>query len=157
VQTNDAGQYRLVVRNLARPSGVASTLVTLTVLADVDGDGMPDIWEGTNQLNSAVNDAALDADNDGHTNGEEYTAGTDPQDPESYLKVDGIESTGSATLWFQAMSNKTYTVQYTDSLGSGLWSKLEDIVARGANRTETVFDPFTGAERYYRLATPRLP
>jgi len=46
---------------------------------DDDADGMDDAWETNNGLNPADNaDAALDADNDGLTNLEEYQAGSNP-------------------------------------------------------------------------------
>ena len=52
---------------------------------DVDGDGMPNIWEtqyGLNPENS--NDATEDPDNDTYINLDEYIGGTDPLDPESF-------------------------------------------------------------------------
>ena len=39
---------------------------------DSDNDGMPNDWETANGLNINVNDAALDKDNDGYTNIEEW-------------------------------------------------------------------------------------
>jgi hypothetical protein len=153
VTTNMAGAYRVVIRNLAATAGVSPPIFNLTVLADADGDGVPDVAD----LNPGPNDATLDADHDGQSNLEEYLAGTDPSDPQSYLKIERIEATGSATLWFNAASNKTYTVEYTDALGSAGWSKLADVVARSTNRTESVFDPASVAHRSYRLITPRQP
>jgi len=47
-------------------------------LGDTDNDGMHNSWETVNGLNLAVNDAALDKDNDGITNLNEYLAGTTP-------------------------------------------------------------------------------
>ncbi|EKD26365.1 MAG: pectate lyase, partial [uncultured bacterium] len=41
-------------------------------LSDTDQDAMPDSWESTQGLNSQVDDSALDKDNDGYTNIEEY-------------------------------------------------------------------------------------
>jgi len=52
---------------------------------DDDNDGMPDAYEslkGFNPLNAS--DASSDPDADGYTNLEEYEAGTDPHDPESF-------------------------------------------------------------------------
>ncbi len=51
---------------------------------DTDGDGMPDGWEVNNDLNpNESSDADEDPDNDGLTNLEEYTSGTDPHDEDS--------------------------------------------------------------------------
>jgi hypothetical protein len=153
VTTNMAGAYRVVIRNLAAANGVSPPIFNLTVLADADGDGVPDVAD----LNPGLNDATLDADHDGQSNLEEYLAGTDPSDPQSYLKIERIEATGSATLWFNAASNKTYTVEYTDALGSAGWSKLADVVAHSTNGTQSVADPASAAHRSYRLVTPRRP
>ena len=48
-----------------------------TQMDDADGDGLNDVWEFT-QLLTYLDDADGDPDNDGHTNLEEQTAGTDP-------------------------------------------------------------------------------
>lgn len=45
---------------------------------DDDGDGMPDTYELSNNLNPHVNDALQDFDKDGANNYEEYQVGTDP-------------------------------------------------------------------------------
>jgi len=54
--------------------------LTLLPDTDSDNDSMPDVWENANGLNPNVNDANLDADNDGFSNIDEYNANTDPQD-----------------------------------------------------------------------------
>jgi hypothetical protein len=91
------------------------------------------------------------------SNRAEYIAGTDPTNAVSYLKINSIAAGGSATLTFGATSNKTYSIQYTDRLGSGAWAKLKDVVAARTNRTETVFDPNFTTNRCYRIATPQQP
>jgi hypothetical protein len=164
VQPSDAGSYRVVVRNAARPTGIGSTLVALTVLADGDGDGMPDVWESQYGFNgSDPADAALDSDGDGASNLAEYDAGTDPRDASSYLRVENITadfiSTASVRLSWLARTNKTYTVLYRDTLVPGLWSRLTDVQAAASNRVVQVIDqpPATSVRRFYRLATPRMP
>lgn len=157
VQPGQAGSYRAVVTNAATTTGVGSSVATLTVLADTDHDGLPDAWEaaygfGTN--NPA--DATLDADGDTMSNWAEYIAGTNPTNALSYLKVERVMPLPTlATIEFVAISNRTYTIEYTDALGSSPWLKLNDVTARATNRVETVVDSGASAtNRLYRLVTP---
>jgi PA14 domain-containing protein/CotH protein/Big-like domain-containing protein/chitobiase/beta-hexosaminidase-like protein/lamin tail-like protein/Ig-like domain-containing protein len=159
VAASQAGDYLVVITNAA--GAVTSMVATLTITSsDSDGDGMPDAWEIAHGLNANINDAALDADGDRMANRHEYEAGTDPQDPLSYLKVNQVSVLGSGLcqLTFLAISNRTYTVLYTDSLNTNLWSTLANISARPTNRVEVVSDTNTNVTRkFYRLATPALP
>ena len=50
---------------------------------DTDLDGIPDEWENRYELGANIDDAAQDADSDGFTNYEEYSAGTHPRDETS--------------------------------------------------------------------------
>ena len=90
-------------------------------------------------------------------NRDEYIAGTDPINPASYLKVDQFSVSSPAQVTFQAISNKTYTVQYIDDLNTGAWLKLTNVVARPTTRMETVSDPGPVTNRLYRIATPYVP
>ena len=165
VTTNDAASYRFVVTNAALVTpGVPSGFANLTVLADTDGDGMPDSWETAYAFNPGnPADAPEDADGDGMSNVEEYRAGTDPRDTSSFLRIESIESelatTGSMRLSFIAVSNRTYTVEYRDTLLPGAWSRLTDVTTAPTNRMMQVTDspPVAINKRYYRLATPRVP
>jgi hypothetical protein len=149
--------YRVVVKNLANNQpGIISGTATITVLLDSDGDGLPDAWETTHGLGTNnVADAALDGDGDSMANWQEYVAGTDPTDPLSYLKIDSVSFNGGASVTFGVVSNKTYTVQFTDALGQDPWSRLSDVTARTNNAVESVFDPGYTDHRAYRLVTPR--
>jgi hypothetical protein len=128
------------------------------VLPDADADGMADDWETAHLLNPQnPADAAADSDGDGRTNLEEHQSGTDPDDPQSVLTVVSLEAGGSATVSFLAESNMTYSVDYRDRLEFGVWQKLADVVARPTNRVESVWDPRSRPQRFYRIVTPRQP
>lgn len=72
------------------PSGMTATdTVDVEVLADSDGDGLPDKYEDSHPcLDSAVFDSDEDPDEDGLTSLGEWRLGTDPCDPDS--DIDGI-------------------------------------------------------------------
>lgn len=61
--------------------------LTAHFIADTDCDSMPDNWENQYGLDPSTDDADEDADGDGFTNLEEYQAGTDPTNPDSYPGV----------------------------------------------------------------------
>ena len=156
-----SNRYDVIAFNQARPNGLQSTPpFFIAPIPDEDTDGMPDSWE--TQYGFLVNDgqdAGLDFDGDSMNNLAEYIAGTDPTDPNSYLFVDLDGTPGgssNAVLNFMAVSNKTYSVQFSDSLASGIWSALQHINTAPTNRVLEVMDtsPGSGA-RFYRLVTPK--
>jgi hypothetical protein len=61
-----------------------------------------------------------------------------------------------ATVMFNAVSNKTYSVRYTDGLG-GPWFTLGDVVARDSNRAVALTDRNWTTKRFYQLVTPSQP
>jgi hypothetical protein len=165
VQTNAAGNYRVIVKNQALPSpGVASAFAALTVLADSDNDGIPDAWESSHGMNPASGaDRDIDSDGDGMTNWEEYVAGTDPTDASSYLRVEafslGVSSVQQIRIEFNAVSNKTYSILSNDRLTGGQWILVGDVVAMPSNRVVRLTEQRPAAEspRFYRAVTPRTP
>ena len=161
VQMSDAGSYTVALTNaVSFTPGVLSPAALLTVLADSDMDGLPDTWEmehGLDELNPA--DAGLDSDLDGSSNADEYRAGTDPRNDDDFLNVNEIRvNAGMVTLEFLAVSNRTYSILYKDSLAASSWSKLADVVAEGASRMVTIQDPDGSASTlFYQLVTPVSP
>ena len=156
-----ATNFNVIVANTARPSGFLSSNAYLTYLADADGDGLPDAWT-TRYFGHPTGQAADlsrpqdDADGDGLLNWQEYVAGTDPKDPSSYLRVDAGSANGGTTVVFGAVSNRTYTLLFTDALGAS-WSRLAELAARATNHLEILPDAPATPQRYYRVVTPRQP
>ncbi|MFQ3671709.1 MAG: Ig-like domain-containing protein, partial [Verrucomicrobiia bacterium] len=78
------GTHTLTARAIDIFGGsTTSAPVTVTVLADSDGDRMPDVWEIAN-FGNLDQDASGDFDGDGYPNIFEYHHGTDPTDSEDH-------------------------------------------------------------------------
>jgi len=151
-------QMRVVVYNDANRAPGVTTTFNVTVLADTDRDGIPDVIEqglGLDASNPA--DAQGDLDLDGMKNRDEHLAGTDPLDPQSYLRLDQSTAPGQAALLVAAVSNRTYSVQFSDSLAAGSWNSLARLAGRPTNRVETILDPGWTTHRFYRLVHPAQP
>lgn len=158
-QLIDQGNYTVVLTNdVFYLPGLLSPRATVTILADGDGDQLPDVWEVDNGFDPVDStDAMVDADGDRQSLLEEYWAGTDPKDASSHLRITEITRTDGVTVQFLASSNRTYSVQYKDRVADIDWRKLTDVVAGAADRMETIIDHAGGTKRYYRLRTPREP
>lgn len=147
--------YSVTITNAAKPSSLTSATATLTFVLDTDADGLPDEWEAAFFGTSTNADPTADSDGDGMLNWEKYIAGTDLTNTLSYLKVDWITEGEEAIVAFKTISNKTYSVLYSDGIDLGGWSKLVDIVAQPLNHLEIVSDPAKSRARFYRLITPQ--
>lgn len=154
VSSANAGTYSCVTTNSGTPNGLLSAPATLTVLADFDRDGMPDMWERTYGFETNRVDSTNDFDGDTMSNLAEYIAGTNPTNALSYLKINQLSGGGPAILRFDAVSNKNYTVFYRDALDANDWTSLTNVLAHRTNRLEVITDPAAGQQRYYRLQTP---
>lgn len=91
--------------------GVFELELEAAVTVDTDGDGMEDVWEVANGLSVGTNDAALDPDDDGLTNLQEFKLGTDPHDEDA--DMDGLPD-GEEVFTYNTFP------QNADSDGDGL-------------------------------------
>ncbi len=141
----------------------ASFVLSLTatyVNPDADGDGLPDAWELANGLDSGVNDANLDADEDGLTNHEEFLAGTDPQDDASALRLQSSSAAAGCcpVLAWTAMAGRSYTVRRSDTLDPFNWIQFTNVAAVPTNRLMQIpIAEWPGAQGDFQLVTPALP
>ena len=162
VELTNTGNYRVGITNVAGPASGLTSNAFLTVLADTDGDGIPDDWETTyGFLAGDASDGAGDPDHDGLTNLQEYRSGTDPTSAADQLRIGrlSVEPTGATKIEFNAMANRTYAVEFLDEAGPGAWQVFSEVMAHSTNRSVEVLDiapPDPVRKRFYRVVTPRM-
>jgi hypothetical protein len=120
--------------------------------ADTDSDQMPDGWEQANSLNLIQNDAGNDRDNDEISNLDEYIAGTDPNDINSFFKITDeqiLPQSGPAVIYWKSAGGRSYTVYSTTNIFLP-WTDIYTVSGNGATNTYTNTD-MTAKSRFFRL------
>ena len=148
--TNGMTYYYIVTALNAATESVNSAEVSAMPLSPVQQ------WRQTNfgTINGSGNAADnADPDGDGMTNAAEYTAGTDPKDRASALRVSTIATNASdVTMNFASVAGKTYRLERSDTLQDGSWLPVQDNIA-GTGGTLQVVDSggMAQTKRFYRL------
>ena len=131
---------------------MASIGVTVMVVADTDGDEIPDAWESAHGLDpDDPDDGALDLDGDGVTNHDEFVLGTDLRDPTSrgiILSI-GPSGDGGYTLIFVTMLDRTYTILRTADWMT--WTPIESDLPGTGSPVELTDHPGAGSGFFYRI------
>ncbi|MBE0544797.1 MAG: right-handed parallel beta-helix repeat-containing protein [Verrucomicrobia bacterium] len=151
--------YRLAAGSPAIGTGTnGSTMGAIfpvgSYLVDTDGDTLPDTWEQTYGLDfNNATDAPLDTDQDGLSNLQEFWAGTNPADAASYLRIIAAPLPGQDALLlsFEAISNRSYTVESRASLDTGDWTNLLTIPPAPTNRFIQTTNASDNTSSFYRL------
>jgi hypothetical protein len=150
--TVGATSTALTAKNNNPTAGTAG--LSLTVLADDDGDGIPNTWETTYTLNPAsAADANGDLDGDGVSNYNEYLAGTDPTNRASSFQISSTTISGNnVVLQWTAVNNRRYRVWTATSL-PGAWTSLNalPLTYTGSTMTYTHVGGALTAPRFYRV------
>ena len=132
-----------------------------TINADSDADGLPDDWERKYGLNPQdPSDAALDSDEDGFTNLQEFQDGTDPLDAKSHkdfailLRVEKIEATILPLKFTGAsrMPNGKYKCQFNYSYENPA-TRRREVLTLWINEGDPIDNPSMKIETGFKLVS----
>ena len=130
----------------------------LFIIGDQDGDGMLDGWE--QQYFGTLDNSSLDDyDGDGFSNLDEFIAGSDPTDNNSFLSLSYFinnQNFNEMNLSWVSIENRIYNVYYTDNLK---FSPFVDISGDLSYPVESFLDNRTKTNNYhfYKLEVRQTP
>ncbi|MGI8601632.1 MAG: lamin tail domain-containing protein [Verrucomicrobiales bacterium] len=120
---------------------------------DTDADGLSDPWELAN-FGNLSRDGTGDFDSDGHNDGDEYAAGTNPTNPDSHFSLRSIEPNGDQfTISWDAVTGRTYQCQTSPDLRS--WFDIgAPIIANGPIASTITTPPKSAEEELILVGEP---
>jgi hypothetical protein len=134
---------------------ISITLTSVPGTLDSEGDRLPDWWELEffGNLTQGPDD---DPDGDGFTNWQEYVADTDPTDPNSCLRISGLQAgAGGIEIHWQGGIAATQYLQRADALAAGSWINILTNVPPTPIWNVYTDSPGANVMRYYRLQVVR--
>ncbi|MEK7678322.1 MAG: hypothetical protein AAB676_21030, partial [Verrucomicrobiota bacterium] len=138
---------------MVNPAILSANPDPLGLASDSDADGLPDAWEQLYFGNPTAAVRSADSDLDGHSNWQEFLAGTDPTNPNAVLKVISVEkgATGGYLVRWLSADRKVYTLQRSTNLIEGFVAVVINIVATPP--TNSYLDGSNPSpSAYYRIA-----
>ena len=124
---------------------------------DTDKDGIPDPWELNQTGKLTVLSGETDTDGDGQSDCAEYTAGTDPTDPNSVFGLTLIPTTGGFDLSWPSQPGRFFTLFSSEDLKE--WKVVPEVENMPGD-PDTMMIEVTPAEDQNRLfwrVRPSLP
>jgi hypothetical protein len=118
-------------------------------------NGLPVAWLlqnfGTTNLN-----ASADPTGKGNTIGQDYLAGTDPNNAASVFKITSLNRStlgNFSTLGWNSVSTRFYSVQTNSSLATGVWTNILSLPVAGLSSAG--FADFDKTNEFYRIRAYR--
>jgi hypothetical protein len=150
---NRSGTTTITLSVADGDGATASSSFLLTVLADADGDQVPDDFEvanGMDRLNPA--DAAQDLDGDGFSNLEEFLLGSDPRVASSNFEIANTQPNGTDfQITFNSVAGKNYRFERSDISPAGPWNAIADLTGNGGTLQATDVGGAAQAKRFYHI------
>ncbi|HON08782.1 MAG TPA: lamin tail domain-containing protein, partial [Verrucomicrobiota bacterium] len=135
------------------PSNWMAATPSPGISLDMDNDGLPDIWEAAFGTDLTMPDDIDDTDGDGISNKNEYLAGSNPLDANSYLSLQAEPSIdNNCIIKFVLYAGRSYSLEYTDSIAKR-WNPIAFYELRMTNRIEYFSHCTTNKSGFYRLKT----
>ncbi|NKB23593.1 MAG: hypothetical protein GKR87_04290 [Kiritimatiellae bacterium] len=93
---------------------------------DSDGDGLDDDWETSNFRTITAAHSTSDSDGDGASDVNESSSGTDPNDPNSSLRLIDMGSGSGLMVSWSSESNFTYRIERSSDLVLGPFVPIQN-------------------------------
>ena len=129
--------------------GRYNMVFTDIINTDADGDGMLDSWE-QQYFNTITFLPNADADADGFNNLDEFIAGTNPTNSNSFFNLNAFKGDNNFILQWNSVDNRIYNVLINNNLIFGDFNNLSGDLPYPINSYTDVVQR-TGNVHYYKL------